>query len=119
MQITIFTNNHFELTGRISRLNEFSKDKAMSITLALNNGRDDDGNDKPSSFITTKSFAPDIYKDLKTGMLITIHGHIKAGSYEKDGQTVYTTDLIADNILFLETKAVIKAREIAKRNSAN
>jgi single-stranded DNA-binding protein len=114
MTITCFTNNRFELMGRISRMNEFSKDKAMSITLALNNGKDVDGNDKPSSFIPVKSFAPEIYKELKTGMLVIVYGHIKSSTYEKDGKTVYATDLIADNILLLESKAVISAREMAK-----
>ncbi len=39
----------------------------------------------------------------KKGNRIGITGRIQTGSYEKDGQTVYTTDVIADSIDFIES----------------
>lgn len=37
------------------------------------------------------------------GRLVGIHGRIQTGSYEnKDGRTVYTTDVVADRIEFLD-----------------
>lgn len=41
-------------------------------------------------------------KYLKKGRLVGITGHIQTGSYQKDGQTIYTTDVVADRVEFLE-----------------
>ena len=40
---------------------------------------------------------------LKKGRLCGVQGRIQTGSYKnKDGQTVYTTDVVADRVEFLE-----------------
>ena len=31
---------------------------------------------------------------------ISIAGYIKSGKYEKDGKTIYTLDVVADNVIF-------------------
>ena len=36
------------------------------------------------------------------GRLVGITGRIQTGSYEKDGRKVYTTDVIADRVEFLD-----------------
>lgn len=42
---------------------------------------------------------------LAKGMLVGIEGSIQTGSYtNKDGQTVYTTDVVAGRVEFLEWK---------------
>ena len=41
---------------------------------------------------------------LKKGSRASIAGSIKAGSYEKDGVTVYTTDIIANSLQLLTPK---------------
>ena len=38
---------------------------------------------------------------LAKGRKVAIHGRIQTGSYEKDGRTVYTTDVVANNVEFL------------------
>ena len=38
------------------------------------------------------------------GLRVNVFGRIKTGSYVKDGKTVYTTDLIADRIEFVDFK---------------
>lgn len=38
------------------------------------------------------------------GTKILIEGHIQTGSYEKDGKRVYTTDVVADHIEFVEAR---------------
>lgn len=44
-------------------------------------------------------------KHLKKGMKILVEGRIQTGSYKnKDGQTVYTTDVIVDRHEFVEKK---------------
>ena len=38
-------------------------------------------------------------------MKIAIDGRIQTGSYtNKDGQTIYTTDIVAENVEFVESK---------------
>jgi single-strand DNA-binding protein len=37
-------------------------------------------------------------------MKANIAGHIHTGSYEKDGKTIYTTDVVVDEIEFGESK---------------
>ena len=45
-----------------------------------------------------------IEKYFHKGMKIGLVGRIQTGSYEKDGRTYYTTDIIADNVEFVESK---------------
>lgn len=50
-------------------------------------------------------------KFLKKGMRIAIAGSIRTGSYKnKDGQTVYTTDVVVDEHEFVENKASQQAQ---------
>lgn len=39
---------------------------------------------------------------LAKGRLCAVHGRIQTGSYEKDGVKRYTTDVVANNVEFLE-----------------
>lgn len=39
---------------------------------------------------------------LAKGRLVAIQGRIQTGSYEKEGQRVYTTEVVANNVEFLE-----------------
>ena len=46
-----------------------------------------------------------VEKFLKMGIKIALEGHIQTGSYtNKENQKVYTTDIIADSIEFVESK---------------
>lgn len=44
-------------------------------------------------------------KYLKKGNRVAIVGRIKTGSYEKDGRTVYTTDIIASRVEVIDWPA--------------
>lgn len=114
MKISKYTNNSLELMGRVAAINEYSKDKAANVTLAVDNGVDKDGAPKKPSYIQLKSFTPASYNATKVGMKVKVYGHIAPNNYEKDGQQVYDTDLVADYIEFLESKATVDAREAAK-----
>lgn len=50
---------------------------------------------------TAENFANFFHK----GNFLGIQGSIQTGSYEKNGQKVYTTDVLVDRFYFLETKA--------------
>ena len=47
--------------------------------------------------------AENIANYFKKGNRIAITGHIQTGSYEKDGQRIYTTDVVVDSFDFVES----------------
>lgn len=77
-------------------------------TLAVDRrGRKQEGQQN-ADFISCISFGKAgefVEKYLRKGTKITLRGHIQTGSYEnKDGQRVYTTDVVTDEIEFSESK---------------
>lgn len=67
------------------------------------------GKDAGADFISCVAFkntAEFIDKYFRKGMKIGITGHIQTGKYgNKDGKTVYTTDVVVDRAEFVEKKA--------------
>lgn len=60
-----------------------------------------------TDFISTLAFsntAEYIVKYCKKGDLVALSGSIQTGNYEKDGQRVYTTEVLIDNINRLEKR---------------
>lgn len=56
----------------------------------------------------------------RKGLRIGIQGRLQTGSYKnKDGYTVYTTDVIAERIEFLEWPAENESAQQADRNQQN
>ena len=85
--------------------------EAMCIaryTLAVDRrGKKQDGQQNADfiSCVAFKEKAEFTEKYLKQGTKILVEGHIQTGSYKnKDGQTVYTTDVIVDTQEFAESK---------------
>lgn len=66
------------------------------------------GRDKVADFIPIIVFgkqAENCNQYLGKGSLVAVNGRIQTGSYKnRDGQTVYTTDVFANNVEFLGTK---------------
>ena len=107
------------LTGRTVRELEIMPNKNGSktvlMTLAVNRGKDRDGN-QLVDYIQTKAF---VAKDAKSngpfdyigkGQLVSVEAQLRSGSYEKDGKTVYTTDVVINNggVTLLERSRVAK-----------
>ena len=113
MKTTIRTNNNITLVGRVTKVKEFGRDVA-AVTIAIDNGRDKNGEDIPSTFVEIKSFEPKTYNMLKTGMLVMVSAFFRNNNYEKNGEKRYELDVVAGCIEFLESKAVVEAREAAK-----
>ncbi|MGL4521236.1 MAG: single-stranded DNA-binding protein [Bacilli bacterium] len=65
-------------------------------------------NEKESDFIRCKAFqktAETLANHVKKGHKVGIQGQIQTGSYEdKDGKKVFTTDIIVQQVTFLEKK---------------
>ena len=114
MRFSINPHNMLQLQGNVVRVKEYSPNKAASITIAVHNGKDEDGNENAPHFIQLKSFSPAAYNSVRAGMKVRVYGHILPNRYEKNGETVYSTDLIVENIDILESKAAVRAREERK-----
>lgn len=78
-----------------------------SITLAVDR-KVKKGEEKVTDFINCKAFgktAEVIEKYVTKGTKIAVVGRIQTGSYtNKDGQKVYTTDVVIDEMEFCESK---------------
>lgn len=108
--------NRVILMGRLTRDPEIrysQNDQSMAIaryTLAVDRRGRRDSNDSQQSadFINCTAFrqqAEFVEKYLRKGMKIAVVGRIQTGSYtNREGQRVYTTDVIVDEHEFCESK---------------
>lgn len=96
--------NSVNLLGRIAWM-EVADAREMLVCrflLAVDAGKDREANFIPCvAFGKTAEFL-DNYLD--KGKRIAVSGHINTGSYEKDGATVRTFDVVADRVYFADGK---------------
>lgn len=74
------------------------------FTMAIDDGY---GEKKRTNFIPVTVFgkqAESCERYLGKGQRVAVQGKIQTGSYERDGQKVYTTDVIADKVEFVDFK---------------
>lgn len=102
--------NSVSLIGRLTRDPEVrygaaSQTAVARFSIAIDRGRDRDGNDRGADYPNIVCFgktAELVEKYLGKGRLVGITGRIQTGSYEKDGKKVYTTEVLADRVEFLD-----------------
>ena len=71
------------------------------FTIAINRMKKDGGADFPNIVVFGKQ-AENCEKYLRKGSKVAIEGRIQTGSYEReDGTRVYTTDVVAERVEFL------------------
>ena len=78
-----------------------------SYTLAVQRDFKNKDGEYEADFIRCKAFGKRgefVEKYLHKGMKIIAEGKLQSGTYEKDGQTHYTTDLIVDKHEFCESR---------------
>jgi len=66
------------------------------------------GEEKKADFIKVVCFgktSENVAKFLSKGSECAVEGSIQTGSYEKDGRTVYTTEVLANRVQFIGGKA--------------
>lgn len=99
--------NSVQLIGRLTRDPETrstSTTEVSRFTIAIDRISKDKGADFPNIVCFGKT-AENCNLRLKKGNLVGITGRLQTGSYERsDGSKVYTTDVIADRVEFLEGK---------------
>ena len=108
--------NKVVLVGRLTRgpnVRYSQGENQMCVarfTLAVDRrrGRNQDGNGQTADFISCVAFGRTgefVEKYAKKGMKFDVAGRIQTGSYQnKDGQTVYTTDVVVEEIEFGESR---------------
>ena len=109
----VTTMNRVILMGRLTKNPEIKyagKDNDMAVaryTLAVNRRYKRDG-EQEADFISCVTFgksAEFAQKYLRKGIRIVIGGRISTGSYkDKDGKTIYTTDVIVEEHEFAQNK---------------
>lgn len=102
--------NRVVLVGRLTREAEIKKTGSgitmATFTVACDRMKKKD-EEKQADFIRCIAWgqsAEFLEKYASKGMLVGIDGRIQTGSYEKNGQTVYTTDVVCENVRVLESK---------------
>ena len=98
--------NSVNITGRVCNDVELRYTPSQMAVVKLNVAVDDGyGEKKKTYFIPVTVFgkqAENCEKFVSKGKKIAVTGKIVTGSYEKDGRKVYTTDVVADRVEFLE-----------------
>ena len=104
--------NATQLIGRLTKNPELrytpSQVAVCKFTLAVNRMKKDDGADFIPITVFGKT-AEVAEKYLHKGKQVAIEGRIQTGSYEKDGEKRYTTDVIANRVHFISDKTEQKA----------
>ena len=76
--------------------------------VAINNGKDENGNERPTDFLLFYAFnkvAENLSKFCEKGSKIAIEGRLKNRSWDKqDGTKAYETAVYASNITFLNAR---------------
>ena len=103
--------NNVVLVGRVVKeldLKYIQSGKAVArFNLAVNRDFNDANGDQQADFPSCQVWgktAEVMADNLRKGSLIDITGRIQTGSYEKDGQRIYTTDVVVEKFHFLESK---------------
>lgn len=82
---------------------------AVDRKLSKEKRQEAEKNNQPTAdFINCIAFgrtAENIATYFKKGQRIAVSGHIQTGSYEKDGQRIYTTDVVVDSFDFIESNS--------------
>ena len=116
--------NKVILMGRLTRdpdVRYSQGDNSMAIaryTLAVDRRFKRDG-EASADFISCVAFAKQAEfaeRYLHQGTKLVVEGRIQTGSYtNKDGQKVYTTDIVVENCEFAESKATSDSNSVGSR----
>ncbi len=121
--------NRVVLVGRLTKDVEVRKTTSgMSVarfTVACDRrgSRNRDNNNQPTAdFISCVAFnqpADFLGQYARKGAMVGVDGRIQTGSYDRDGQRVYTTDVVAENVRLLESRSSSEQRAQSQPQSGN
>lgn len=121
--------NRVVLVGRITKDPDLrytsSQIAVVSFTIAVNRTYQKQNGEREADFINCvvwRTQAENLAKFVKKGQLIGVDGRIQTRTYEQDGQTRYVTEVLCDQITFLEPKSSSNSNsnnEFNKNNDVN
>jgi single-strand DNA-binding protein len=107
----LFMLNSVNLTGRLTQDPELrytaSGTAVANASIAVQRTFTNADGEREADFFRVVIFnkqAENVANYLTKGSLIAVEGRLQSGSYEKDGQKHYTTDVVANAVHFLESK---------------
>lgn len=109
--------NHVVVVGRLTRKPELkftsTRTKYTQFSVATQRNFKNKSGEYEADFINClmwRTAAENFVKFTDKGSLVGIEGRIQTRSYDKDGKTVYITEVLAEGFSLLETKKVVEAR---------
>ena len=109
--------NKVILIGRLTKDPEIryasNNTPVARFTLAVDRSFLNANKEREADFINVsvwRNQAENVKKYVFKGSLVAVEGRIQTGSYEKEGKKVYTTDVVADSVKFLDSKKSSEAR---------
>ena len=105
--------NRVVLIGRLTHDPElrYTQNGGVAVTrfsLAVNRRFTNQNGEREADFINIVSWrglAENCANYLRKGSLVAVEGRIQTGKYENsEGRTIYTTDVVADDVRFLDTR---------------
>ncbi|BDH60111.1 single-stranded DNA-binding protein 1 [Lysinibacillus sp. PLM2] len=113
--------NRVVLVGRLTKDPELKYTPSgipkARFTVAVNRAFTNQSGEREADFIQCLAWrkqAENLANFMKKGNLIGVDGRIQTGSFEgQDGKRVYTTDIIADSIQFLESRGASESSNSA------
>ncbi len=102
--------------GRLTKDPIGAKDSYAKFTLAVDRRFKQSEEGQNADFISCVAFGKlgdFVLNYLATGTKVALSGRIQTGSYMKDGNKVYTTEVVAEEIEFCEKKSNAGSTEVA------
>lgn len=106
--------NRAVLVGRLTRDVEVRKTQSgiscatFTVACDRNRKRDENSNEPTADFISCVAWrqpADFLGQYAHKGSLVGVDGRIQTRNYEKDGQRIYMTEVVADQVRLLESKS--------------
>lgn len=113
--------NVVNLIGNITKDLELRKTKdnksVLDFTIAVNEGY---GDNKTTDFIQCQVWniqADNMVKYCNKGSKVAVNGRIRTSQYEKNGQTIYKTYVVANSVEFLNNKKTTEVEQESKEET--
>lgn len=106
--------NRAVLVGRLTRDVEVRKTQSgiscamFTVACDRNRKKDENSNEPTADFISCVAWrqpADFLEQYAHKGSLVGVDGRIQTRTYEKDGQRIYMTEVVADQVRLLESKS--------------
>lgn len=109
--------NHVVVVGRLTRKPELkftaNGTKYTQFSVAVQRNFKNNSGKYEADFINClmwRNAAENFVKFTNKGSLVGVEGRIQTRSYDKDGRTIYITEVVSEGFSLLETKAATESR---------